>query len=82
MTTAAAIMGSLPIAIGLGASGASRQGVGIVVVGGLAISQVVTLYMTPVFYTYLDDLQAWLARRVAAASPGPVVLPSPMPAGD
>ncbi len=73
MTTAAAIMGSLPIAIGLGATGASRQGLGIVVVGGLAISQVVTLYMTPVFYTYLDELQAWLSRsldgRCACAVP-------------
>jgi HAE1 family hydrophobic/amphiphilic exporter-1 len=75
-------MGSLPIAVGLGASGASRQGLGIVVVGGLAISQVVTLYMTPVFYTYLDELQAWLGRGVAAATPGPVPLVAPLPAGD
>jgi HAE1 family hydrophobic/amphiphilic exporter-1 len=82
MTTAAAIMGSLPIAIGIGSSGASRQGLGIVVVGGLAISQVVTLYMTPVFYTYLDELQAWLGRGVTAATPQPVPLALPAPAGD
>ncbi len=80
MTTAAAIMGSLPIAIGLGASGASRQGLGIVVVGGLAISQVVTLYMTPVFYTYLDELQAWLGRRVDAVTPRAIPLAAPAPA--
>ncbi len=80
MTTAAAIMGSLPIAIGLGASGSSRQGLGIVVVGGLAISQVVTLYMTPVFYTYLDELQAWLGTKLGAGSPAPMVAPAP--AGD
>ncbi len=80
MTTAAAIMGSLPIAIGLGATGASRQGLGIVVVGGLAISQVVTLYMTPVFYTYLDELQAWLGSHLAAGTS--VALPAPAPAGD
>jgi HAE1 family hydrophobic/amphiphilic exporter-1 len=81
MTTAAAVMGSLPIALGLGATGASRQGLGIVVVGGLAISQIVTLYMTPVFYTYLDELQAWLGRGVARAS-NPVPIALPAPAGD
>jgi HAE1 family hydrophobic/amphiphilic exporter-1 len=79
MTTAAAIMGSLPIAVGLGASGASRQSLGIVVVGGLAISQIVTLYVTPVFYTYLDELQAWLGRSVAGAKEGPAPLALPVP---
>src|SRR5439155_9461177 len=60
MTTVAAIVGTLPIAIGVGASAASRRPLGIAVVGGLAFSQVVTLFVTPVFYTYLDDLQSWL----------------------
>jgi len=69
MTTVAAIAGSLPIAIGVGASAASRRPLGVVVVGGLAVSQIVTLYVTPVFYTYLDDLQAWLTR-LAARLPG------------
>jgi len=63
MTTVAAIVGTLPIAIGVGASAASRRPLGIAVVGGLAFSQIVTLYVTPVFYTYLDDWQAWLARH-------------------
>ncbi|HLB08428.1 MAG TPA: efflux RND transporter permease subunit, partial [Gemmatimonadaceae bacterium] len=63
MTTVAAIVGTLPIAIGVGASAASRRPLGIAVVGGLAFSQIVTLYVTPVFYTYLDDLQAWLERH-------------------
>ena len=62
MTTVAAIVGTLPIAIGIGASAASRRPLGIAVVGGLAFSQIVTLYVTPVFYTYLDDLQSWLGR--------------------
>jgi HAE1 family hydrophobic/amphiphilic exporter-1 len=62
MTTVAAIVGTLPIAIGVGASAASRRPLGIAVVGGLAFSQIVTLYVTPVFYTYLDDLQGWLGR--------------------
>ena len=62
MTTVAAIVGTLPIAIGIGASASSRRPLGIAVVGGLAFSQVVTLFVTPVFYTYLDDLQSWLGR--------------------
>ena len=65
MTTVAAIAGSLPIAIGVGASAASRRPLGVVVVGGLAVSQIVTLFVTPVFYTYLDDLQARLGRLAA-----------------
>jgi HAE1 family hydrophobic/amphiphilic exporter-1 len=65
MTTVSAIAGTLPIAIGIGASAASRRPLGVVVVGGLAVSQIVTLYVTPVFYTYLDDLQAWLGGRMA-----------------
>ncbi len=78
MTTCAAIMGTLPIAIGVGPSAASRRPLGIAVVGGLAFSQVVTLYVTPVFYTYLDDLQTWLSglpsrvgRRLHLSRPEP-----------
>jgi HAE1 family hydrophobic/amphiphilic exporter-1 len=62
MTTVSAIAGTLPIAIGVGASAASRRPLGIAVVGGLAFSQIVTLYVTPVFYTYLDELQDWAGR--------------------
>jgi len=57
MTTAAALMGTLPIAIGVGAGAESRRGLGLAVVGGLLFSQVVTLYITPVYYVYLDRLQ-------------------------
>ncbi|HVT39061.1 MAG TPA: efflux RND transporter permease subunit [Gemmatimonadaceae bacterium] len=75
MTTFSAIMGTLPIAIGVGASAASRRPLGIAVVGGLVFSQVVTLYVTPVFYTYLDELQGWLGRlftrRARAGRPAP-----------
>src|SRR5438105_13503099 len=68
MTTMAALMGSVPIAIGLGAGGGARMPLGVSVVGGLLLSQVVTLYITPVIYFYLDRLQAWLKRPPADAA--------------
>jgi HAE1 family hydrophobic/amphiphilic exporter-1 len=77
MTTMAAMMGALPIAVGWGAGAATRRPLGVAVVGGLAFSQLVTLYVTPVFYTYLDELQGWLARR--GRSKGAVVVQPPEP---
>jgi HAE1 family hydrophobic/amphiphilic exporter-1 len=59
MTTMAALLGAVPIAVGYGAGGEARQSLGLVVVGGLLFSQLVTLYLTPVFYTYMARLQAW-----------------------
>ena len=66
MTTMAALMGTLPIALGWGAGAESRRPLGLAVVGGLAFSQLVTLYVTPVFYTYLDRFQKRLAPARAA----------------
>jgi HAE1 family hydrophobic/amphiphilic exporter-1 len=62
MTTMAAMMGTLPIALGLGAGAEARRSLGISVVGGLAFSQVVTLFLTPVVYIYLEQAKQWSAR--------------------
>jgi HAE1 family hydrophobic/amphiphilic exporter-1 len=67
MTTMAALVGTLPIAIGAGAGAESRRPLGIVVVGGLAFSQVVTLYVTPVIYTYFDELKIRFSKGHAVA---------------
>jgi len=67
MTTMAALLGAVPIALGFGAGGEARQPLGLVVVGGLLFSQLVTLYLTPVVYTYMAQLQAWLKPGTASA---------------
>jgi HAE1 family hydrophobic/amphiphilic exporter-1 len=63
MTTMAALLGSLPIAMSVGQGSETRQPLGLTIVGGLMISQLVTLYITPVFYIYLDGLPSFLTRR-------------------
>ena len=62
MTTFAAIGGGLPLALGQGAGSELRQPLGIAIVGGLLVSQWLTLYTTPVVYLYLDRLSRWLSR--------------------
>jgi HAE1 family hydrophobic/amphiphilic exporter-1 len=80
MTTMAALLGAVPIALGYGAGGEARQPLGLVVVGGLLFSQLVTLYLTPVFYIYMSALQdrvnAWRHRgkkKVPMAHEAPVI---------
>jgi HAE1 family hydrophobic/amphiphilic exporter-1 len=75
MTTMSAIMGSLPIALGFGAGAESRRPLGLAVVGGLLLSQIVTLYLTPVFFIYMERFETWL-NRVFRRQPAPVAHPA------
>jgi len=69
MTTMAALMGTLPIALGWGAGAEARRPLGLAVVGGLLVSQTLTLYVTPVFYVYMEMMQDWLKGRRGAKAP-------------
>jgi HAE1 family hydrophobic/amphiphilic exporter-1 len=71
MTTVAALVGTLPIALGWGAGAEARRPLGLAVVGGLVVSQTLTLYVTPVFYIYMERMQEWLYRRRATAGTQP-----------
>jgi multidrug efflux pump len=78
MTTMAAMLGAVPLAVGVGDGGELRQPLGIAIVGGLILSQALTLYSTPVIYLYLDRFRLWsqrLSGNAASHTPGPSLQP-------
>ena len=77
MTTLAALFGALPLAIGFGEGSELRRPLGIAIVGGLLVSQALTLYTTPVVYLYFDRLRAWTHRRRAASMAASLPTPAP-----
>jgi multidrug efflux pump subunit AcrB len=78
MTTLAAMLGAVPLMVGTGTGSEIRQPLGYAIVGGLAVSQILTLYTTPVVFLYLDHLQGWMRRRrgESATSGDPAALPA------
>ncbi len=76
MTTAAALLGALPLALGNGIGAELRRPLGVAIVGGLLLSQLVTLYTTPVIYLYLERVNEWIARRRGRV-PGPAAVAAP-----
>jgi len=75
MTTMAALLGALPLAVGYGEGGELRRPLGLSIVGGLLVSQVLTLYTTPVIFLYLDRFGAWALRQWRGRKAGPARLP-------
>jgi len=76
MTTLAAVIGAVPIAAGYGADGASRRPLGMVIVGGLVVSQFITLYVTPVIYLYLEEFQEKVLNRTSFFHSGQTRIPA------
>src|SRR6201999_2029339 len=69
MTTMASLLGAVPLIVGMGEGSEFRRPLGITIIGGLAVSQILTLYTTPVVYLYLDRFRHWSMRRQRKAAP-------------
>jgi multidrug efflux pump subunit AcrB len=80
MTTMAALLGALPLALQNGTGSELRKPLGIAIVGGLLLSQLLTLYTTPVIYLYMDRLERWVRHRIGSAKRvGEIAPPEPTP---
>jgi len=77
MTTMAAVIGAIPIAVGFGPDAASRRPLGLVIVGGLVVSQFITLFVTPVIYLYLQEFQEKVLDRTSFFRSGRAQVPVP-----
>ena len=73
MTTLAAVMGALPIALGIGASGKDYQSLGLTIAGGLLFSQLITLFVTPCIYVYVEELRDWVGRKFGRTAPAAAI---------
>jgi multidrug efflux pump len=82
MTTMAALLGGLPLALGAGVGSELRRPLGIAIVGGLIVSQALTLFTTPVVYLYLDRLRLWVTGRRKEHKRPPKIEPALKPSGD
>ena len=76
MTTMAALLGAMPLALGTGVGSELRRPLGITIVGGLILSQMLTLFTTPVVYIYMDRLQSWIQGRTRSHAPAPATAPA------
>src|SRR6266850_357520 len=76
MTTMAALLGAMPLALGTGVGSELRRPLGITIVGGLILSQMLTLFTTPVVYIYMDRLQSWIQGRTRSHAPAPAAAPA------
>jgi HAE1 family hydrophobic/amphiphilic exporter-1 len=83
MTTMAALVGTLPIAVGYGVGAESRRPLGLAVVGGLLVSQLLTLFITPVYYVYIEAMREWVgglqSAQVKASEPVPTTVSPAVP---
>jgi multidrug efflux pump len=75
MTTMAALLGAMPLAIGSGVGSELRRPLGVTIIGGLIVSQLLTLFTTPIVYIYMDRLQSWLQRSFSRV-PRPITSPA------
>jgi multidrug efflux pump len=81
MTTMAALLAAVPLVVASGPGTELRRPLGITIIGGLIVSQLLTLYITPVVYLYLESFQVWVRKHLRRRQPAPPTVPEPASAG-